>query len=40
MISLLFSRGVIKADVAQLVEQFHGKEEVVGSNPTIGSLDS
>jgi hypothetical protein len=26
-----------KADVAQLVERFLGKEEVMGSNPIIGS---
>jgi hypothetical protein len=26
-----------KADVAQLVERFLGKEEVTGSNPVIGS---
>ena len=25
------------ADVAQLVEHFHGKEKVRGSNPRIGS---
>lgn len=26
------------ADVAQLVEQLHGKEQVEGSNPFIGSF--
>lgn len=26
------------ADVAQLVEHFHGKEEVIGSIPIIGSI--
>ena len=28
---------LIRADVAQSVEHLHGKEGVVGSNPTIGS---
>ncbi len=29
----------LSADVAQLVEHFHGKEKVTGSIPVIGSKD-
>ena len=29
-----------QAAIAQLVERFHGKEEVSGSNPDRGSIDS
>ena len=34
---MLVGQGKLSADVAQLVEHFHGKEGVTGSSPVIGS---
>ena len=34
-----FSADINTADVAQLVERIHGKDEVLGSNPSRGSIE-
>ncbi len=36
----LLLEGLFHANVAQLVEHFHGKEEVTGSSPVIGSISN
>ena len=36
---LKFLTGFILAHVAQSVEHFLGKEEVIGSNPIVGSME-